>query len=506
MAFLNLIAPSADNPVSPQPVHLDNRVAESEQGPFEALLSGAMDDGSEHPSVDEPAENLEAVTEDSGSTEELNELAAEIDLVLSEEALALPEEAEAANLPLIRKIATKQSPTGIEGEGSSEASIGPEADLLPLAETAPQPSETSLAKDEGPMPATKAFRLPRQGLLASDVKPPVALATGRTEPITEAATVMETAPEMPLAEAAARGPLAAAPTPELAAADPVQEVSASERAQAQVKAMPLPQTTPLPLPETEQLPLQEPAAPENREAPVKSALKTTTPLQTTMEVRPAARSVNPETRLDPYRERSLTTESGPEVRTAEDTPPTEPAMPRLASRETDIAGVQPNRGSLGPQESRVVEGGSELRSMPGQRSAQPRELPKQTLRIVQEMKSSGQSSYRAEIRLDPPELGRIRIELNVEGERAWARLVVESAAAREQVQSELPRIRELLESQGLEEARVEVQLRKDDAREQQAGRDGGRDAEGEHGIGDGDPEAGSRIRLSEHDGLIDLRA
>ncbi|MCP5113654.1 MAG: hypothetical protein GY953_22705, partial [bacterium] len=315
--------------------------------------------------------------------------------------------------------------------------------------------------------------------------------------------MMETAPEMPLAEAAARGPLAAAPTPELAAADPVQEVSASERAQAQIKAMPLPQTTPLPLskteqppiPETEQLPLQEPAAPENREAPAKSALKTPTPLQTTTEVRPEARSVNPDTGLDPYREGSRATESGPEVRTAEDRPPTEPAMPRLASRETDIAGVQPTRGSFSPQEPRVVEGGSELRSVPGQRSTQLQELPKQTLRIVQEMKSSGQSSYRAEIRLDPPELGRIRIELNVEGERAWARLVVESAAAREQIQSELPRIRELLESQGLEEARVEVQLRKADAREQEAGRDGGRDAEGEHGIGDGGPEAGSRIRL-----------
>ncbi len=138
------------------------------------------------------------------------------------------------------------------------------------------------------------------------------------------------------------------------------------------------------------------------------------------------------------------------------------------------------------------------------RPTPPEALPERTLRIVQEMKATGQTSYKAEIRLDPPELGRMQIELNVEGERAWARLVVESAAAREQIRSELPQIRELLESQGLAEARVEVQLRKGGDQEQGEGNGKASDeaSEGDESGADG----AGRILRSAHDGVIDLRA
>lgn len=223
-------------------------------------------------------------------------------------------------------------------------------------------------------------------------------------------------------------------------------------------------------------------------------------------LRPAARSEGevPSLRAE---------QAAPDVPTLTKAPaglkPLEPALqagddaPQIRNSELQI-----NPGSLG--ETRSVLGEAEaVQSSPTAIPAKPLSsemLPERTLKIVQEVRASGQNAYRAEIRLDPPELGRLDIELNVEGKRIWARLTVENAAAREQVQTEIPRIRELLESQGLGEAQVEVQLRQGNQQEGD-GRETG-DGHGSSVAKAEDSEhVDSRIlSRSSHDGLIDLRA
>lgn len=180
---------------------------------------------------------------------------------------------------------------------------------------------------------------------------------------------------------------------------------------------------------------------------------------------------------------------------ARQTPATTHAQTPLAA---PLAGPVDGEDSARPAEA--------ARLAASHRPAEPAELPDRMLRIVEQLRAGGESLHRAEIRLDPPELGRIRIELNVEGERAWARLVVENHAARDQVQAELPRIRQLLESQGLEGARVEVQLRQGGAERHGRGGEGSFDG-GTEEFATGDEENGvSVIRATAHDGLIDLRA
>lgn len=75
---------------------------------------------------------------------------------------------------------------------------------------------------------------------------------------------------------------------------------------------------------------------------------------------------------------------------------------------------------------------------------------------------------RAEIRIDPPELGQLQVRINMNSEQATVQFQVQSAQAREAIEAALPRLREMLEQQG-------VALADTDVREQQqqtAGQDG----------------------------------
>ncbi|RUO75467.1 flagellar hook-length control protein FliK [Idiomarina seosinensis] len=56
---------------------------------------------------------------------------------------------------------------------------------------------------------------------------------------------------------------------------------------------------------------------------------------------------------------------------------------------------------------------------------------------------------RADIRLDPPELGQLQIRVNMNGEQASVQFQVQSQQAREAVESALPRLKEMLEQQGV---------------------------------------------------------
>jgi flagellar hook-length control protein FliK len=73
--------------------------------------------------------------------------------------------------------------------------------------------------------------------------------------------------------------------------------------------------------------------------------------------------------------------------------------------------------------------------------------------------SVGQSNREAHIQLDPPELGKLAIQLVMEGEHICAHIVAESAEVGALIQSHLPELKQALQSHrlDLDTVRVEVQ-------------------------------------------------
>ncbi|MBM4117013.1 hypothetical protein FJ251_04605 [bacterium] len=136
-----------------------------------------------------------------------------------------------------------------------------------------------------------------------------------------------------------------------------------------------------------------------------------------------------------------------------------------------------------------------------------RELPERTLRVLSELRGDGETHYRAELQLDPPALGplRLEVELDGEGRRSLTRFTVETPAAHEQLQAELPRLRALLAEQGLGDARVELQLRQGGHQGQPRGE--GQSRSWREGLrAEREASASTSTWRSGHDGLIDLRA
>jgi flagellar hook-length control protein FliK len=178
------------------------------------------------------------------------------------------------------------------------------------------------------------------------------------------------------------------------------------------------------------------------------------------------------------------------------------AAPRSQGAEAVIPSGPEVRATEGKAES-PVRPASAATPLPA--SLRPAELPERSVHLLRELRQNGEDSYRATLRLDPPALGKLRIELRVDGDRSWTRLTVESHAAREHLQGELPRIRALMEQQGLGEARVEVQLRQGDGQHPQSDGQGPRSGGSAQGAEPASEEPGSSAWIR-HDGLIDLRA
>lgn len=68
----------------------------------------------------------------------------------------------------------------------------------------------------------------------------------------------------------------------------------------------------------------------------------------------------------------------------------------------------------------------------------------------------GQNLQRAEIRLDPPELGALEVRINLSDGNTQVHFGAENAAAREALESALPRLRELMSQSGFAEVQVDV--------------------------------------------------
>ncbi|WP_156774630.1 flagellar hook-length control protein FliK [Alkalilimnicola ehrlichii MLHE-1] len=96
-----------------------------------------------------------------------------------------------------------------------------------------------------------------------------------------------------------------------------------------------------------------------------------------------------------------------------------------------------------------------------------------------------QQIQQARIRLDPPGLGPLDINIATQDERTTIQITAQQASAREAVESELPRLRQMLAEQGQGEVDVDVSERQDEgfwAQGQAAGL--------LNAGGPGDPEAG----------------
>ncbi|MDA6067301.1 flagellar hook-length control protein FliK [Idiomarina abyssalis] len=63
---------------------------------------------------------------------------------------------------------------------------------------------------------------------------------------------------------------------------------------------------------------------------------------------------------------------------------------------------------------------------------------------------------RADIRLDPPELGSVQIRVNMSGEQASVQFQVQSAQVKDAIETAMPRLREMLEQQGIDLADTQV--------------------------------------------------
>lgn len=113
---------------------------------------------------------------------------------------------------------------------------------------------------------------------------------------------------------------------------------------------------------------------------------------------------------------------------------------------------------------------------------------------------------RAQIRLSPAELGVIDIDLKMDGKQIRAEFVSNNADVRQMLESQLPRLRDMLQSHGMQLTDASVGQHKD----AQAGHHGGGHAEGSHdwagNAGEAtelDGEAAVQAVLRQRDGLLD---
>ncbi|KDM93057.1 flagellar hook-length control protein FliK [Photobacterium galatheae] len=83
-----------------------------------------------------------------------------------------------------------------------------------------------------------------------------------------------------------------------------------------------------------------------------------------------------------------------------------------------------------------------------------------------------------DIRLDPPELGRLQIKLHINNDQASVQFNVGNAQTRDLVEHAMPRLRELLQQQGIQLAQSSVQQ---DSGQQLAGQHTGGQQQDEHG-------------------------
>jgi len=97
--------------------------------------------------------------------------------------------------------------------------------------------------------------------------------------------------------------------------------------------------------------------------------------------------------------------------------------------------------------------------------------------------SAGRGQWQVQIRLHPPELGRIRLDVNVRQDVLNMRIVVETGEARELISARVGQLREALQQHGITVDRIDVEPRRASASEasQSGGDNASRQGSGEGG-------------------------
>lgn len=75
----------------------------------------------------------------------------------------------------------------------------------------------------------------------------------------------------------------------------------------------------------------------------------------------------------------------------------------------------------------------------------------------------------AEIRIDPPELGSMQIKISMNGDQASVSMVVQNQQAKDMLDQSVPKLKEMLEQQGIELGESNVSEHQNNNQEQQAG-------------------------------------
>ncbi|SKA48517.1 flagellar hook-length control protein FliK [Enterovibrio nigricans] len=105
-----------------------------------------------------------------------------------------------------------------------------------------------------------------------------------------------------------------------------------------------------------------------------------------------------------------------------------------------------------------------------------------------------------DIRLDPPELGRMQIKLSMNQDQASVQFTVSNQAARDMVEQTLPRLREMMQQQGLQLAQSSVQQQDAGGRQAFAGN---QSQQGDNQSGQGGQDGSSRLGRNDSDHDMD---
>jgi len=146
------------------------------------------------------------------------------------------------------------------------------------------------------------------------------------------------------------------------------------------------------------------------------------------------------------------------------------------------------------------------RMAPQTRPLAAAELPERALLIAEELRGDGESVWRATLELDPPELGRLRVEMRLEDGRVFTRFTVESAAAHERVSAQADRLRDALAGQGMEDGGVEVLLDQSGLGDAREGETGAERQDPAARADEAEPDAAATRRSSAAAGRLDTWA
>lgn len=115
---------------------------------------------------------------------------------------------------------------------------------------------------------------------------------------------------------------------------------------------------------------------------------------------------------------------------------------------------------------------------------------------------AGREMHRAELRLNPPELGPLKVSISVSRDEASIVFGSHQGVVRDAVEAALPRLREMLEASGLNLVQVDISHREPDHSPPQGGAQGGfaggagaPGEEGDPGLPEGTPASRPRLGL-----------